>query len=273
MARELSDVLHYFLSDAEGGAGAPLAGSDPETIVPIAVPVGGKDAVRVAFVWNLAVEIAHAVGRAVLLAPDDDSLAPLRECLPVPTADTEGVGPEFAYSGARDLGTLARDARELGRSPQARSRTLCPTLLPSSWIHPDPAGRDLLRRPLLFTTPEPTDLNATQALLERIFEAAPDAEPGLTVHGVASISEAARVFDRLALRCESTLGRPLRSYGLLLDDLEVYRAVVSRRPVAIARPHSLAARALADVARLLVADYGPASSAASELAVRAGTAP
>ena len=261
MARELSDVLHYMLPDA-GTERAPshegtAVHRAPETgaLCPLAVPVGERDVVRVAFVWNLTVEIARAARNALLLVPDDPALEPLRESLPAPASLEEGVGPEFAFSGAQDLGALARDARDLGHGRPERGPTLAPTLVPLRWIRPDPDGAQLLRRPLLFATPDASDLQSTQTVLERIFEAAPDAEPGVTIHGVTTIEEAERTFERLALRCETGLGRPLRSYGLLLDDLQVYRAVVDRRSVASSQPHSLAARALADVARLLLADH------------------
>ena len=252
LARELADVLHYFLPESDRKAAdsrARAADAPTGTIQPIAVPVGERDAVRVAFVWQLALEIARA-GRAVrLVVPDHPALEPLRECLPTPAGVEPGLGPEFAFSGASDLGALARDAREL------EGGALALTLVPTRWLRPDPDGRWLLAHPLVFATPDATDLRAAQGLLERLFEAAPDARPGVTLHGVGSLAEAERAFDRLALRCENGLGRPLLSYGVLVDDLQVYRAVVDRRPVAANHPHSVAARALADVARLLVADH------------------
>ena len=73
----------------------------------------------------------------------------------------------------------------------------------------------------------------------------------MTVHGVRSIEEARWTFLELAASCEQELGRPLTSYGLLLDDLDVYRGIVERRAVGLCRPRSRAARALRDVARLL----------------------
>jgi MinD-like ATPase involved in chromosome partitioning or flagellar assembly len=50
------------------------------------------------------------------------------------------------------------------------------------------------------------------------------------------------------------LSAKLLSYGLLVDDLHVYRAIVSGRPVGLEHPQSPAARALRDVARLLLED-------------------
>lgn len=260
MARELSDVLDYFLPGRDETPATPVEAARAQEsglrgLLPLAVPVTERDVVPVAFVWNLAIEIARAARHAVLLIPDDPTLQPLRESLPTTTRIAGGGGPEFAFSGAGDLGALARDARELGRTPHGRGPTLAPTLVPARWIRPDPDGASLLQHPVLFATPEASSLHATQALLESIFEAAPHAEPGITIHGVDSIQEAERTFDRLSLRCETSLGRPLRSYGLLLDDLQVYRAAVERRPVTAAKPNSLASRALTDVARLLIEDH------------------
>jgi hypothetical protein len=76
----------------------------------------------------------------------------------------------------------------------------------------------------------------------------------VTLHGVESVAEAKAAFRKLSGRFEAERGRPLRSYGLLLDDLLVYRGVVERRPVVLSHPQSLASRALADVARLVLGD-------------------
>jgi MinD-like ATPase involved in chromosome partitioning or flagellar assembly len=77
---------------------------------------------------------------------------------------------------------------------------------------------------------------------------------GVTIHGVRSIDEARDAFHALVSALEPELRERLVSYGLLLDDLDVYRAIVNRRPVGVIHPQSRAARALADVARLLLGD-------------------
>ena len=76
----------------------------------------------------------------------------------------------------------------------------------------------------------------------------------MTIHGVRSIDEARGAFDTLSSALEPELRQRLVSYGLLLDDLDVYRAIVNRRPIGVIHPQSRAARALADVARLLLSD-------------------
>ena len=74
----------------------------------------------------------------------------------------------------------------------------------------------------------------------------------MTIHAVRSIDQARAAFDALVSALEPELRDRLVSYGLLLDDLDIYRAIVNRRPVGIIHPQSRAARALADVARLLL---------------------
>ena len=60
MARELGDVLHYFLDERPGDPEMSAARAPPNSAPPmIAVPLGASDVVRAAFVWNLAVEIAR----------------------------------------------------------------------------------------------------------------------------------------------------------------------------------------------------------------------
>ena len=60
--------------------------------------------------------------------------------------------------------------------------------------------------------------------------------------------------EGLAARVEPALDRALASYGLLVDDLHLYRAIVAQRPIGLAHPAAPATRALADVASLLIAD-------------------
>jgi hypothetical protein len=153
-------------------------------------------------------------------------------------------------SGARTLADLARDGRRDG----LREGMLRLAAVPAEWIGaPGPTG-GLLAWTLLFATPDPAGLEAAGWLAERVAQADATAEVGVTLHGVESVEEARVAFERMAGRFEAAAGRGLRSYGLLLDDLLVYRGAVERRPVVLSHPQSLASRALADVARLLLAD-------------------
>ena len=76
----------------------------------------------------------------------------------------------------------------------------------------------------------------------------------MTIHGARRISDAERAFDRLADVASRHLRRTPVSYGLLVDDLHVYRAIVARRPIGLEHPQSPAARALRDVAQLVLED-------------------
>ena len=126
--------------------------------------------------------------------------------------------------------------------------------VPPSWLDKAADGDPLLRCTLLFSAPETRELEETHALARRLFFAAPGARVGVTIHGVRSIDEAREAFDSLASALEPELRERLISYGLLLDDLDVYRAITNRRPIGVVHPQSRAARALADVARLLLSD-------------------
>jgi hypothetical protein len=128
--------------------------------------------------------------------------------------------------------------------------------VPPSWLARGADGDPLLRRTLLLSAPEPRELKETRALARRLLLTAPAREVGVTIHGVSSIDEAHQAFDALVSALEPELRPGLVSYGLLLDDIDVYRAIVSRRPIGVIRPQSRAARALADVARMLLTDAG-----------------
>jgi hypothetical protein len=242
VARELADVIHYFLDDAGGERPAsPL----------LALPIGEKEPLRLAFVWNLAVELARRGVRPSLLVPEASSL---RDLLPAPAVG--GVlAPELVLCSARNLGDFQRDIARASRPGRADALRL--GVVPSEWItgaQDAEAAAELFRFTLLFAAPDPTDLEGVGELAGRVADAAPGGVLGVTIHGVESVREAKEAFEALAGPFEAKKGRPLRSYGLLLDDLLVYRGVVERRPVVLSHPQSLAARALADLAGLVLAD-------------------
>jgi hypothetical protein len=242
MARELADVIHYFLDDAgERRAAAPL----------LALPIGEKEPLRLAFVWNLAVELARRGVRPSLLVPEASTL---RDLLPAPAVG--GVlAPELVLCSARTLGDFQRDIARAARPGRPDAIRL--GIVPSEWIAGEAdagVAADLFRWTLMFAAPDPTDLEAVRDLASRVAGVAPGGILGVTIHGVECVAEAKAAFELLAGPFEAKKGRPIRSYGLLLDDLLVYRGVVERRPVVLSHPQSLAARALADLAGLVLAD-------------------
>jgi hypothetical protein len=257
VARDLGDVLHYFFHEPAPprrarAAAAPAATRPAVRAAPrlvLAVPLGDRDVVRAALLWNLAVEMARTGSSACVVAPAG--------------AETEGLWPEpgkgplgaeLALTFAEDLPALARSAREVASAGGAPEAGVVLVRVPPAWLGGAAQAASLFAWTLLFTSPEPEDLLETYAQAKRLHEAQPGARIGVTVHGPRSVAEARDAFDRLDRAARRHLGRPLTSYGLLVDDLHVYRAIVSRRPVGLTHPRTGAARALQEVARLLLAD-------------------
>jgi hypothetical protein len=269
VARELGDVLHYFIPEDDAGSRrGPSVEPDASPLAVVAVPVGESDVVRAAFVWNLAVEMARLGAAATVIAPGERASESLW-----PQPGRGPLGTEFVPTFARDLPTLAATAREvaMGRGATCRGGGLVLAQVPPSWLGETADGDPLLDWTLLFSAPEPRELDQTCTLVRRLLLAAPQAQVGVTIHGVLGIDEARRAFDALSAALEPELRERLVSYGLLLDDLDVYRAIVNRRPIGVIHPQSRAARALADVARLLLGDAAvPAVSGARQEATGPG---
>jgi hypothetical protein len=256
--RTLGDVIDCWLpggvaGDAldDGDERAPREPTSSLVLPVVCVPVGDRDVLRTALLWNLVVEVARLGGRAVLVAPERAEPSP---AWPVP-----GPGPggsELVLVAASGLGDLRRAALDVAveRAAEAVEGGLVVVQVPPRWlVEPTDAG-SLLRWALLLATAEPSDLLEAHGLAKRILAADEGAEVGVTLHGVRSRAEAESAFARLARAGLRHLGRAPTSYGLLVDDLAVYRAIVSHRPVGLFQPQSPAARSLRDVASLLLDD-------------------
>jgi len=293
LPRDLADVLHYFLPELEETPAAdptdkpradredafpsqpveaPIdepraktarsgrsASRNDTTIGPAAgpplpvlgLPIGDRDVVRAALAWNLAVETARLAAPTILLAPDTDRGSPL---WPEP-----GVGPlgcELLFCPARDLASLYEAASKLAARMATDSRRggIVFVRIPPDWLVEGDAPVEPIRWLLLLAGARAGDLDETACLARTLYARHSVLELGVTLHGVASISEARHAYDALARRMEAESARQLISYGLLVDDLHVYRAIAAQRPVGLAHPQSPAARALMDVARLLHED-------------------
>ncbi len=112
----------------------------------------------------------------------------------------------------------------------------------------------LLRWVLLLSTTDARDLLETYALAKQLFRTSKAVRVGITIHGARRVEEARRAFERVTRVAARHLGRSPVSYGLLVDDLHVYRAIVARRPIGLEHPQSPAARALRDVAQTVLED-------------------
>lgn len=209
--------------------------------------------VRAAFAWNLVVEAARLGASATLLAPHESDASPLW-----PEVGPGPLGAEVLPTQARDLASLSRAALDVAvsRAADAADGGLVAVRVPPSWLEEGLPGRALLRWVLLFSSPERHDLQECYRLAKSVLHALPEANVGVTIHGVRQVAEAERAFHYVASVSQRHLGRPLLSYGLLIDDLHVYRAIVARRPIGLEHPQSRAARALRDVARMLLEDAG-----------------
>jgi hypothetical protein len=235
MARELADVLHHFLGEA------PPALRGPACLTVVSEP---DDAFAASATWNLA----HALLRrglpvALVSSLDDEELLPAE---PTP-------GPARLLAPARDADGLVRAVAEAGAKLDAGGAPGVVLLrLPPGWI--GRAAAPLLGATLQLVAP---DLERRARALEHarsIFAAQPAARLGVTLCDVRSVEEAERAYTALARACAERSQARLTSYGVLLDDADLYRSLLARRPLPLLRPAARAARALADVARLLSED-------------------
>jgi len=294
LPRDLADVLHYFLPELEetpdadptdtpradredattspapsvevpvddptttAGRGRSASRNDARTgpaagppLPVLGLPIGDRDVVRAALAWNLAVETARLGASTILLAPETDRGSPL---WPEP-----GVGPlgcELLFCPAKDLASLYETASELATrmATDARRGGIVFVRVPPDWLVEGDGPVEPIRWLLLLSGARARDLEETASLARTLYARHSVLELGVTLHGVESIGEARDAYDALARRTEAESARTLISYGLLVDDLHVYRAIAAQRPVGLAHPQSPAARALMDVARLLYED-------------------
>ena len=276
MPRDLADVLHYFLPELEDSPSGPEtdASRDAPTqgreehergrattashrshaappLPVLGLPIGDRDVVRAALAWNLAIETARLGGTTSILAPEIDRGSPL---WPEP-----GMGPlgcQLLFCPAKDLDGLYAAATTLARDLGAKARHGGAIFLriPPAWLGGERAPRDHVRWHLLLSGANAAGLDEALDLARLLTATHPGSEIGLSVHGVTRIDEAKRAFERTSRRLREAAGQDLISYGLLVDDLHVYRAIAAQRPIGLAHPQSPAARALADVARLIYED-------------------
>lgn len=282
MARELSDVLHHMVPEAGGAAreeppaprtpagrtasrcgprdraarvdppAAPAAA--PRTL---AVPVGERDRLRGALLWNLAAEIERRWGRATLLAPAGSAAASV----------WSGSGAVLAFAdGPEALGCAAarlNAARvEVGTGVRAGApRGMVLASVPRGWVREQAGCQPLFAWTLLLTSPAERDLLDACAAAEVLLAGGDSTRVGVTLYGARSLDEARDAFCSLASATDRCPGGPVRSYGLLAGEAEMERAAGARRPVSDSAPRSLAARSLADVAGWILGDAPEAAGA------------
>ena len=258
MARGISDVLDQFLPEEDSKSSKPTqhrgspeprqtsAASSPLRVV--SLPISNRDVVRAAFAWNLVVEVARLGGQAILVSPSHDTEASLW-----PDHGLGPLGAEVVLAEAEDLGALERAVLDIAetRAAEAEDGGIVLARIPPLWLRKAVDGPTLLQHSLIFTSAEPRDLLETYGIAKLLFENHRSSSVGITVHGVENLQEAQEAFLRLTDVTERRLRRSLVSYGALMDDLHVYRAIVARRPIGLAHPQSAAAKSVCDVAQRL----------------------
>jgi hypothetical protein len=280
LPRKLEDVLDYFLPEAgapssvlrsnahpgdepkrtnrphsdwnPGSTPAPRTRAERPAALPIiALPIGDRDVVHAAFAWNLVVEVARLGANATLIAPADSAATSLW-----PPSGRGPVGAQLELVHATNLRELNRAALDtaVSRAADAKNGGVILARVPPAWLNGASEGRALLRWVLLFAATEPEGLRETYRLAKRVVRVGPTPRIGITIHGARRIEDAERAFSRLADTAQRHLGHSVVSYGLLVDDLHIYRAIVAHRPIGLEHPQSRAARALRDVAGLLLDD-------------------
>ncbi len=232
MARDLGDVLHYFLDDEDVATGPP-----PHLPV-LTAPARAEDRLRAALLRQLAAAFARR-GHRVRLVPAQ-----------------AGSAAGGAACPARDLASLHS---EIARSREELAGHEHPVILVALPTEPrwTDGERELLRR--VWLTPRYSDGGRAEflELTSRILALQPEAEIGASVLGVADLGAARRAFASFAELYEARFERRLRSQGLVLDELEVCRTLSADDPGRRLRPGSRAARTLDDVASLLCEDLEP----------------
>ncbi len=261
MPGDLGDVLRYYLpipgegaaeeSDAGRPRAAPAATERPAALPIVLLPIDERDVVRAAFAWNLTVEMARLGASASLLAPLETRTRSIW-----PEEGSGPVGAEAAFPAVDKLGDLTRAALDVAvnRAADTRDAGVVVVCAPRRWLREARESQALLRWVLLLSTTDTRDLLATYALVKQLLVSRQKTRVGITIHGARRVAEAERAFNHVASVTAKHLGRTPVSYGLLVDDLHVYRAIVARRPIGLEHPQSRAARALRDVAGLILDD-------------------
>ncbi len=242
MPRDLGDVLHYFIPEVETVLTPGVARA-------WTLPLREDDLVRAGLLWNLAVELARQGLRVSLVAP-----ARVGAAAAWPTEPRGPLGIEWVRVESGEPAELASAAQSAGARHAGDPAAAVVTALPASWLRKAADLGALLDSLLVLARPDPEERLESYALLKRAAHHAPHGRLGVCVFGARSLAEARRAFERLADTSERHLGRPLASYGVLVDDVHLSRSIVTGRPIALTQPASLAARALADVAGLLLAE-------------------
>jgi len=273
--RDPGDVLDYFLPTGEPSRASPSAArrKRPEPARPVerpaalpilSLPIGEREVMRSAFAWNLAVEVARFGGPVGVLTPnwgDVDRLFPECDDSEIRSGDSPDV--VLRICDAQDLPQLEACAITLATelSQGRETSALILVRVPPAWLDQAPAAPRMLSWLLLFSSSDPRDLVEDYQMAKQAAQSWPDAQIGITIHGARDLDQAQDAFDLLAANSATNLGCDLMRYGLVLDDLDIYRSIAARRPIGLEHPNSHAAHALRGMAGLIRARIQDSSRA------------
>lgn len=276
MPRDLADVLHYFMPEIadETPSGSRISASNPVAFetderepresgrpaaLPIvAVPVSDQQIVGASLISGMADQIAALGGDATILTPVTPNARRLflRSCF-------ESNGARMQTTRADNLSALYSAAIELSevRGGDAESGGVVLVRVPPGWLRGAEDASELLDWLLLLSATDTRSLADTYALAAWVLGENAKAEIGITIYGAEDRREAEVAFGTLARSVEQRLGLSVSSYGLLVEDLDVYRAIVTGRALGQSNPQSIAATGLREAAKLVFerarkADFG-----------------
>lgn len=269
MPRDLADVLHYFMPELGGDDPPPSQldspavatrppAPDPDSTshsealkdaLPLAaVPIGEHEIVRASLVLSLADEVAALGGDTTVLTPNTADARRL-----FPSAALESTNARVKTTRADNLSSLYSAARELAavRGASATNRGVILVRIPPMWLRGAHEASELLDWLLLFSATDSRSLADTYAVAAWVLGENPKAEIGVTIHGAEDHRSAEEAFGALARNVEQRLGRTLANYGLLVEDLDLYRSLVSSASLCRTGRRSLAAAGLREAAKLV----------------------
>ena len=243
MPRQLGDVLHYLIPEAAPPSTQAASKRNPLVIIPIEA----DDPVRSAISWNLAFELARTGKPWQLIIPDvgaSHSHWPLGRSQP-PSVPNQKI----------DAHTWEELEQHCAANPSATGGASNLAALPPDWIRAANARfqeDDLL---LLFATPDTRNLMEQFALAKSAATQAHRPQLGLCIYAAKSRHEAELAFHRFHSATQKHLEISTQSYGMLFEEVQIYRAIVEQQPVGLSHPHSLASKALRNVAALIASDW------------------
>jgi flagellar biosynthesis protein FlhG len=267
-------------------AGLRLA-KEPKRMRTLAVTSGKGGVGKSNIAVNVALELA-ALGQRVSLLDADLALANadvllglnpqyhlghvlqgVRSLREVVIEVTEGLWLIPGGSGVEELANLSRQQhmRLIADLQAFESEADCMIIDTAAGIAGNVTG--VLRAAdeiIIVTTPDPTSLVDSYAMIKVIHQQAPTKPIWVIVNNVIGVGDAERIFSQLQMAATRFLDRRLKHLGTIPRDSELIEAVREQVPVVHYAPHTPASRALRLIAKQL--DLQPVAGAPIQQGLR-----